>query len=132
MRLPIDTSRLQFLVVADAEPLKQYEEGKPREAWAPRTDVNGEVLWRVQLVALGDGEADILRVVVLGDPGVKLGELVRVEAMTAQAWEMDGRSGMAFRATAVRSASAAGPRASAKCSGSEVRRRIRSGCLGGG
>jgi hypothetical protein len=54
MRLPIDTSRLQFLVVAGAEPLKQYEEGKPREAWAPRTDVNGEVLWRVQLVALGD------------------------------------------------------------------------------
>ncbi len=43
MRLPIDTSRLKFLVVAPAEPLRQYEEGKPREAWAPRTDVNGEV-----------------------------------------------------------------------------------------
>ena len=55
MRLPIDTSRLKFLVVAPAEPLRQYEEGKPREAWAPRTDANGEVLWRVQLVALGDG-----------------------------------------------------------------------------
>ena len=55
MRLPIDTSRLKFLVVGPGEPLKQYEEGKPREAWAPRTDVNGEVLWRVQLVALGDG-----------------------------------------------------------------------------
>jgi hypothetical protein len=54
VRLPIDTSRLQFLVVAGAEPLKQYEEGKPREAWAPRVDTNGEVLWRVQLVALGD------------------------------------------------------------------------------
>ena len=38
MRLPIDTSRLKFLVVAAAEPLRQYEEGKPREAWAPRTD----------------------------------------------------------------------------------------------
>jgi hypothetical protein len=56
MRLPIDTSRLKFLTVAPAEPLKQYEEGKPREAWAPRTDANGEVLWRAQLVALGDGE----------------------------------------------------------------------------
>jgi hypothetical protein len=52
MRLPIDTSRLKFLVVADAEPLRQFEEGKPRESWAPRTDTNGEVLWRVQLVAL--------------------------------------------------------------------------------
>ena len=106
MRLPIDTSRLQFLVVAPAEPLKQYEEGKPREAWAPRTDVNGEVLWRAQLVALGDGEAEIIRVAVPGDPSVSQGEMVRVEGMTAQAWEMEGRSGMAFRAQAIRSASA--------------------------
>jgi hypothetical protein len=105
VRLPIDTSRLQFLVVAPAEPLRQYEEGKPREAWAPRTDVNGEVLWRSQLVALGDGEAEIIRVAVPGDPGVAQGEMVRVEGLTAQAWEMEGRSGMAFRAQAIRSAS---------------------------
>jgi hypothetical protein len=103
MRLPIDTSRLQFLVVAPAEPLRQYEEGKPREAWAPRTDVNGEILWRAQLVALGDGEAEIIRVAVPGDPNVSQGEMVRVEGMTAQAWEMEGRSGMAFRAQAIRS-----------------------------
>ena len=105
MKLPIETSRLQFLVVAPAEQLRQYEEGKPREAWAPRTDASGEVLWRVQLVALGDGEAEIIRVAVPGDPKVSQGELVRVEEMTAQAWEMDGRSGMAFRASAVKSAS---------------------------
>src|SRR5215213_9139241 len=76
MRLPIDTSRLKFLVVAPAEPLRQFEEGKPRAAWAPRTDVNGEVLWRVQLVALGDGEAEIIRVAVPGDPNVAQGEMV--------------------------------------------------------
>ena len=105
MRLPIDTSRLKFLVVAEAEPLRQYEEGKPREAWAPRTDVNGEVLWRVQLVALGNGEAEIIRVAVPGDPKVAQGEMVSVDALTAQAWEMDGRSGMAFRAQAIGSAS---------------------------
>lgn len=105
MRLPIDTSRLQFLVVARAEPLKQFEEGKPREAWAPRVDANGEVLWRSQLVALGEGEAEIIRVAVPGDPGVSQGEMVRVEGLTAQAWEMEGRSGMAFRAQAIRSAS---------------------------
>jgi hypothetical protein len=108
MRLPIDTSRLKFLVVAEAEPLRQYEEGKPREAWAPRTDVNGEVLWRVQLVALGDGEAEIIRVAVPGDPKVGQGEMVSVDGLTAQAWEMDGRSGMSFRCVAVRSASARG------------------------
>jgi hypothetical protein len=106
VRLPIDTSRLQFLVVSGAEPLKKFEADKPREAWAARTDETGEVLWRVQLVALGDGEAEIMRVTVAGDPGVAQGEMVRVEGMTAQPWEMDGRNGMAFRATAIRSASA--------------------------
>ena len=104
VRLPIDTSRLKFLVVAAAEPLRQYEEGKPRESWAPRTDVNGEVLWRVQLVALGDGEAEIIRVAVPGDPNVAQGETVVLDGLTAQAWEMDGRSGMAFRAQVVKSA----------------------------
>ena len=102
MRLPIDTSRLQFLVVSGAEQLRQYEEGKPRETWAPRVDGNGELLWRVQVVVLGDGEAEIIRVSVAGDPGVKQGEMVRVEGMTAQAWEMEGRNGMAFRAAAIR------------------------------
>src|SRR4051812_31556990 len=113
MRLPIDTSRLQFLVVSAAEPLKKYEEGKPRDAWAPRVDDNGEILCRVQVVALGDGEAEIIRVAVPGDPGVKQGEMVRVEGMTAQAWEMDGRNGMAFRATAIRSLSARTEKAAA-------------------
>lgn len=91
-------------MVAPAEPLKQYEEGKPREAWAPRTDVNGEVLWRVQLVALGDGEAEIIRVALPGDAKVGQGEMVAVDGLTAQPWELDGRSGMAFRCLAVRSA----------------------------
>jgi hypothetical protein len=106
MRLPIDTSRLQFLVVAAAEPLKKFEDGKPRDAWAPRVDENGEMLWRLQVVALGDGEAEIIRVVVPGDPGVGQGEMVRVEGMTAQAWEMEGRNGMAFRAASIRSINA--------------------------
>src|SRR3954464_3262110 len=99
MRLPIDTSRLQFLVVSAAEPLRKFEEGKPRESWAPRVDENGEILNRVQVVAMGDGEAEIIKVAVPGDPGVKPSEFVRVDGMTAQAWTMDdGRSGMSFRA----------------------------------
>ena len=115
MRLPIDTSRLKFLVVAPAEPLRKFEEGKPREAWAPRTDVNtGEILWRVQLVALGDGEAEIIRVAVPGDPDVGQGEMVAVDGLTAQPWEMDGRSGMAFRCVAIQSAAGRGEKAVAR------------------
>src|SRR3954453_7009628 len=103
MRLPIDTSRLQFLVVSEAERLLKFEEGKPRDSWAPRVDENGEGVCRVQVVAPGEGEGEIIRVSVPGDPGVKQGEMVRVEGMPAQAWEMDGRNGLAFRASAIRS-----------------------------
>jgi hypothetical protein len=39
--------------------------------------------------------------------------MVRVEGLTAQAWEMEGRSGMAFRAQAIRSASSRGEKAAA-------------------
>src|SRR5215207_568797 len=104
VRLPIDTSGLKFLVVAPAEPLRQYEEGKPREAWAPRTDVNGEILWRAQLVALGEGEAEIIRVAVPGDPKVVQGEMISVDGLTAQPYDFDGKSGVAFRCLAMRSA----------------------------
>jgi hypothetical protein len=103
VRFPIDTSRLKFLVVAVAEELRQFEEGKPREAWARRTDANGEVLCRVQLVALGDGDAEIIRVTVPGDPKVGQGEMVRVAGLTSQGWEMDGRSGTTYRAESIRS-----------------------------
>jgi hypothetical protein len=41
------------------------------------------------------------------------GEMVRVEGMTAQAWEMDGRNGMAFRANAIRSLTARAEKAAA-------------------
>jgi hypothetical protein len=44
MRFPVDASRLRFMVVAAAEELRQFEEGRPREAWARRMDANGKVL----------------------------------------------------------------------------------------
>jgi hypothetical protein len=103
MRFPIDTGRLKFMVVAPAEELRQFEEGRPRESWARRTDANGDVLCRVQLVALGDGDAEIIRVTVPGDPKVGQGEMVRVAGMTSQAWEMEGRSGVTYRAESIRS-----------------------------
>jgi hypothetical protein len=90
VRLPIDTSRLKFLVVAPAEPLKQYEEGKPREAWAPHTDAGGEILWRVQLVALGDREAEITRVAV---PGAGVPQSHEARPGVPQATEPDASPG---------------------------------------
>jgi hypothetical protein len=106
MRFPIDMSRLQFPVVGEAGPLRKFEADKPRERWAPRVDDNGEVLWRVQVVALGLGEAEIIRVAVPGEPSVHEGESVRVEGLTAQPWENEGRWGISFRAGAIKPATA--------------------------
>jgi hypothetical protein len=39
--------------------------------------------------------------------------MVRVEGMTAQAWEMEGRNGMAFRAASIRALRAGGEKAAA-------------------
>jgi hypothetical protein len=68
-------------------------------------DSNGDQLWRVQLVVMGDGQAGIVRVALVGDPGVAGGELVHVEGLTSQEWEKDGSKGVSYRAAAIRSAS---------------------------
>jgi hypothetical protein len=59
VRLPVDTSRLEFLVVADVEPLRQYEERKRGDGvsvssdWAGRSAVGG-VMWRAGRGQLGE------------------------------------------------------------------------------
>jgi hypothetical protein len=50
---------------------------------------------------------------VPGEPGVLEAESVRVEGLTAQAWEMDGRFGMAFRAATIKPATARAEKAAA-------------------
>lgn len=90
------------MLVTEAEPQRRYEEGKRFEEMAPKTDANGEILWRVRLVVMGGGQAEVVFVSVPGDPGIKQGELVRVEGLTAQAWEMGERYGITFRAVSIR------------------------------
>jgi hypothetical protein len=106
MPLPLDLGGYQCLVVTEAEPQRRYEEGKRFEEMAPKTDANGEVLWRLRLVVMGGGQAEVVFVSVPGDPNVKQGELVRVEGLTAQAWEMGDRYGITFRAAAIRAVQA--------------------------
>jgi hypothetical protein len=103
MRFPIDTSELRFVVVAPAEPLRRYEEGRPREAWELRTDDDGRVLWRVPLVALGDGAGEVMKIRVADDPQLEPGETVQVKDLTAQTWRLDGRTGVTLRAGAITS-----------------------------
>jgi len=108
MRLPVDASRLQALAVSEAEPKREFVEGKRKEECAPVTDSNGELVWEIKLVLMGDGDAEIIKVSVVGDPKLKQGELVRLEEMTAQPYTIKDdksgkeKSGVSFRAAAIR------------------------------
>jgi hypothetical protein len=56
----------------------------------------------VQLIALGDGEAEILAVKVPGLPsGLRQGHPVKVHGLVAQPWTMNDRAGVAFRAARI-------------------------------
>jgi hypothetical protein len=61
------------------------------------------VLHRVQLAVMADGDGDVIRVTVRGDPKVGQGEMVRVSELTVEGWEVNGSSGTSYRAAAIRS-----------------------------
>ena len=63
MKLPVDTSAIAFLCALAPEPVVDFETKRPR------ADENGEPLYVVQLLAMGDGSADLLAVKVPGVPG---------------------------------------------------------------
>src|SRR5215211_5934277 len=96
MKLPVDTSAIAFLCALEPQPLLAFDTKQPR------ADENGEPLYVVQLIALGDGEAEILAVKVPGLPsGLRQGHPVKVHGLVAQPWSMNDRAGVAFRAARI-------------------------------
>ena len=57
----------------------------------------------VQLIALAEGEAEILAVKVPGQlsQAIRQGHPVKVTGLVAQPWSMNDRSGVAFRAARI-------------------------------
>ncbi|MDP2712563.1 MAG: hypothetical protein Q8O56_15210 [Solirubrobacteraceae bacterium] len=94
MRIPIDTAGLTFIAGNDPSMVLDME-GKPRADRA-----TGEVLWGLDLVALGSEDgAEVWAVRVAGEPkGVQVGQPLNVEGLVAMPWEIDGRHGISFRA----------------------------------
>ena len=110
MRFPIDTSGLAFMAASGARPVTDFETKQQR------VDVNGELLFNLQVVALDADGAQILTVRVVGDPGVGQGAMLLLEGLVAMPWTMGDRSGVSFRAERVKSTGvapgmASGPRA---------------------
>ena len=106
MRLPIDTSGMTFMCAAPARPVTDFDTGQHK------ADVNGELLFNVQVVAQDDDGAQIRSVKVPGDPKLGQGAMLRFEGLVAIPWSMSDRSGVAFRANRVESLGVAGGSAS--------------------
>ena len=60
-------------------------------------------LYVIQLLAMGEGSADLLAVKVPGQPGpgLRQGAPVKVTGLVAQPWTMNDRAGVSFRAARV-------------------------------
>ena len=80
MKLPIDTSAIAFLCALAPEPVVDFETRRPK------ADENGEPLYVVQLLVMGEDSADLIAVKVPGVPsqGIRQGAPVKVSGLVAQ------------------------------------------------
>jgi hypothetical protein len=90
VKLPIDTSAIAFVCALAPEPVVDFETRRPK------ADENGEPLYIVQLLVMGEDSADLIAVKVPGVPsqGIRQGALVKVSGLIAQPWTMADRSGV--------------------------------------
>ena len=97
MRLPVDTAAMTLVAMAAPEPVVDYATGKPK------TDQGGEPLYLVQVAAMFADQGEVLAVKVTGEPsGITPGTPVEVVGLVASPWELGDRSGIAYRAAAIR------------------------------
>lgn len=102
--IPVDMARLgAAMCVVPPEPRVNPETGEPRR------DREGNPVWVVG-VAIRQAEkrrADVVEIAVSGAPsGITEGARLTVVDLVATVWEIDGRRGVSFRASAVRPESA--------------------------
>lgn len=97
MRLPIDVGTISFLAASEPEPMTEHDSDRPR------LDRDGKPLFVVRVVALADGQAEILAVRLAGVPpkGIVQGAALRVHGLSATPWSMAERSGITYRAEAI-------------------------------
>jgi hypothetical protein len=102
MRLPVDTTAVNFVAAGPPEPAIDFD------TKLPKTNENGQVLFQVHLFSVGAGGRDVITVKVSGEPK-GLGEFtpVRVTELVATTWTMNDRSGVSFKAAKVEAVTAA-------------------------
>jgi hypothetical protein len=101
MKLRIDTAGVSFVCTRAPEQRLAFDTGQPR-----MDRETGLPLWQVQLMALDTSGGDVIAVTVAGDPNVTVGQPAQVDGLVALPWSQEGRSGIAFRADAIRASGA--------------------------
>jgi hypothetical protein len=66
-----------------------------------RQDRDGRPIYAFNVLATTGVDADVLSVKVAGEIEASVGEVVRLRALTVEYWEMEGRSGVSFRAQGI-------------------------------
>lgn len=78
-----------------------------------RTGRDGKEQWQVGICVMQDEQADVVQVVVPGEPkGLNKGQFVVLADLTAVPWEQGDRHGITYRATEIRPASTGSGRGS--------------------
>jgi hypothetical protein len=77
VKLPIDTSAIAFLCALAPEPVVDFETRRPK------ADENGEPLYTVQLLVMGEDSADLIAVKV---PGVPSAGIRQVRRSRSRGW----------------------------------------------
>lgn len=98
--IPVDISRLTGLMCASAPEIRV----DPTTGEIRTDRASGQPLYLVGVVVklAGTRLAYVIDVQVAGEPvGVAEGQPVRVYDLEARPWEVDGRSGMSYRASAI-------------------------------
>ncbi|MEB0286768.1 hypothetical protein QN345_00100 [Cryobacterium sp. 10I1] len=104
MKLMINTEGVAFFCT------RAPEARTDRESGAARLDrETGLPLWQVQVAALDSTGGEVLAITVVGQPAVAVGSAVAVDNLVAIPWTQGDRSGVAYRASALRTASGAIP-----------------------
>jgi hypothetical protein len=99
VRLPVDTSAMTLVAMAPPEPVVDFA------TRAPKADPNGLPLYTVQVAAMFGDQGEVLAVKVAGEPaGIRPGMAVEISGLVAQPWELGERSGISYRAAAIRPA----------------------------
>jgi hypothetical protein len=97
VKLYVNTTGKQ--VTATKEPVERLDQnGRQRS-----DKETGRLMWSTQVFVLDQDGGEVITVHSAGEkPDVKVGQLVTVSNLEALPWATNGRNGVSFRATAIR------------------------------